>query len=186
MDEQRQHLETLRQAHLRRLRELELKAAAFGLNTPAEFATEMADIRAKLTELDQQLGPVAVRVLPAPVADFIGREAEITRLAQELHKAGEGRTSTICAIRGMGGLGKTQLALAVVQRLIPNFPAAQVLVELRGASRDPLSPMTSFGSHVARSRTTRLTSASCGSITTGAGQLPRSATLACPIKALEK
>jgi tetratricopeptide (TPR) repeat protein len=78
--------------------------------------------------------------LRAPVADFVGRDAEIERLVQSLSVAASSTAVAISSARGLGGMGKTQLALAVAQRLKDTFPDAQLLVELRGASSNPLTP----------------------------------------------
>ncbi|HYP40791.1 MAG TPA: tetratricopeptide repeat protein [Chloroflexia bacterium] len=78
--------------------------------------------------------------LRAPVADFVGREAEIDRLMQSLSAAASSSAVAISGARGLGGMGKTQLALAVAQRVKDAFPDAQLLVELRGASSNPLTP----------------------------------------------
>jgi len=43
-------------------------------------------------------------------------------------------------VRGMGGIGKTELAYVVAQQLKDAFPDAQLLVELRGATSNPLPP----------------------------------------------
>jgi hypothetical protein len=51
--------------------------------------------------------------LRAPVADFVEREQEIVELRQSL-TVGD-RAAAICGVRGMGGIGKTELALAVNQ-----------------------------------------------------------------------
>ena len=40
----------------------------------------------------------------------------------------------------MGGIGKTELAYVVAQQLKDAFPDAQLLVELRGATSNPLPP----------------------------------------------
>ena len=72
--------------------------------------------------------------LRPPVADFVGRQGEIDHL---VHVLGE---ATISGIRGLGGTGKTQLALAVAQRLKGTFPDAQLLLELRGSRSNPLTP----------------------------------------------
>jgi hypothetical protein len=61
--------------------------------------------------------------LRAPVADFIGREREIDKLVQALGAA-TGAAAAISGVRGMGGIGKTELAYAVAQRLKGNFPAS--------------------------------------------------------------
>jgi tetratricopeptide (TPR) repeat protein len=71
------------------------------------------------------------------VADFVGRASEIEQLTQAL-ASGSG-AAAITGIRGMGGIGKTELALVVAQQLAPQFPDAQLVVELFGAS-EPVSP----------------------------------------------
>jgi hypothetical protein len=140
MDEQRQYLAKLRQSHLRRLRELENQAATFGVSTPPHITTEIEDIRAQIAQLDAQLGPVAPRILRYSVPDFVGREQQIDQIVQSLHLAAEGETAAaISVIRGMGGIGKTELAYAVAQRLAPFFPDGQVLIELHGERNNRLT-----------------------------------------------
>jgi tetratricopeptide (TPR) repeat protein len=78
--------------------------------------------------------------LPPPVSDFVGRELEIEQLGQALTKGTESGEAAICGIRGLGGVGKTQLALAVAQHVKDSFPDAQLLIELRGASDNSLTP----------------------------------------------
>jgi tetratricopeptide (TPR) repeat protein len=59
---------------------------------------------------------------------------------QSLRKAADSDpVATIGCVRGMGGVGKTELAYKVVQQLAPDFPDAQILVELGGASTSPVS-----------------------------------------------
>ncbi|HKP52495.1 MAG TPA: tetratricopeptide repeat protein [Chloroflexia bacterium] len=78
--------------------------------------------------------------LRAPVADFVGRESEIDQLVQALSEATRSGVAAISGARGMGGIGKSELAFAVAQRLMNTFPDAQLLIELRGASDNPLTP----------------------------------------------
>jgi hypothetical protein len=54
-ENQRKHLEALRQDHQRRLNVLERQAAQFGLHAPPHIVTEIEDIRAKIAEIDRQL-----------------------------------------------------------------------------------------------------------------------------------
>jgi tetratricopeptide (TPR) repeat protein len=77
--------------------------------------------------------------LRPPVADFVGRKAEIRNLVKAISKAAK-RGVAISGTQGLGGMGKTQLALAVAQRLKDAYPDAQLLIELRGASDNPLTP----------------------------------------------
>jgi hypothetical protein len=139
MDERRQYLEELRQIHQRRLQALQKQEAALGVRTPAEITTEITDILATVAGLDKQLGSITSLILPPPVADFIGREREIDQLVQMVNHAVEkGAVAVISGVRGMGGIGKTELALSAAQRLAQNFPDGQVLIELRGGSQTPL------------------------------------------------
>ncbi len=82
-DEQRQHLQNLLRTHRRRLQELEQQVAVFGIAAPAHLRTESDEIRREIASITGQLG-TAPRVLPAPVLDFIGREAEISQLVSAL------------------------------------------------------------------------------------------------------
>jgi tetratricopeptide (TPR) repeat protein len=77
--------------------------------------------------------------LRPPVADFVGRYAEIRNLVKAISKAAK-RGVAISGTRGLGGMGKTQLALAVAQRLKATYPDAQLIIELRGARDNPLTP----------------------------------------------
>lgn len=81
----------------------------------------------------------ALHQLRAPVGDFVGRERELDQLVQALGKA-SGAAAAISGVRGMGGIGKSELAYAAAQRLATHFPDAQLLVELAGASGIPLPP----------------------------------------------
>ena len=80
--------------------------------------------------------PVALSLhqLPAPPGDFTGREAELAELCERL-----GAGATISGLQGMGGVGKTALALKVAEALMPRYPDAQFFLDLRGTST-PLSP----------------------------------------------
>ncbi|HKP54079.1 MAG TPA: tetratricopeptide repeat protein [Chloroflexia bacterium] len=77
--------------------------------------------------------------LRAPVSDFVGRQDESNQLVQALSKATTSNSAAISGARGMGGIGKSELAYAVAQRLANAFPDAQLLLELRGASANPLT-----------------------------------------------
>jgi tetratricopeptide (TPR) repeat protein/DNA-binding XRE family transcriptional regulator len=79
--------------------------------------------------------------LPPAVADFTGREAEITQLTYTLTSHdGERIGVPIAVIAGLPGAGKTALALQVAHRVRGAFPDGQLWVPLEGAtgrSRNP-------------------------------------------------
>jgi tetratricopeptide (TPR) repeat protein len=80
-----------------------------------------------------------VRELRKPVADFVGRSQLIDAIAGDLTGKGEGNSSGYI-IRGMGGVGKTELALKVAQILSEHFPDAQLFLNLQlsdGTAQQP-------------------------------------------------
>jgi tetratricopeptide (TPR) repeat protein/transcriptional regulator with XRE-family HTH domain len=83
------------------------------------------------------------RQLPAAVADFTGRAAELAALTGMLNRAGAGAPGTvvISAIGGTAGVGKTALALHWAHQVAARFDDGQLYVNLRGF--DPSgSPVT--------------------------------------------
>ncbi len=83
--------------------------------------------------------------LPADLGDFTGRGAEFAEIVGRLRGAG-GRVG-LSALRGMGGVGKTTLAVRVAHAVKDLFPDAQLFLDLRGVSERPVTPaeaMTRF------------------------------------------
>lgn len=88
----------------------------------------------------------ALHQLRAPTADFVGREKEIADLVAALERAADdGTAAAIWIIRGMGGVGKTELAYVVADRVRERFPDAQIVLDLGGAGATPLSAETALG-----------------------------------------
>lgn len=81
-------------------------------------------------------GPVP-RQLPADVGDFVGHEALAAELVDLL--ADCAHTVPVAALVGMGGIGKSGLALRVAHRLRDAFPDGQLYADLRGI-RQPRRP----------------------------------------------
>ncbi len=82
--------------------------------------------------------------LPPPPRDFTGREDEMTELLAALERGGV----TISGLRGMGGIGKTALALKLAEQLTPRYRDAQFFLDLKGTTM-PLSPAEAMA-HVIR------------------------------------
>jgi len=83
------------------------------------------------------------RQLPADLADFTGREEEVRELVALLGEGAGG--ATISAIGGMGGVGKTALAVHVAHQVLERYSDGQIVVEMGGISERPLTPMEAMG-----------------------------------------
>ncbi|MFZ1009192.1 MAG: hypothetical protein WAN65_20285 [Candidatus Sulfotelmatobacter sp.] len=83
--------------------------------------------------------------LPPPPADFTGRTTELAELRAAIEKGGV----HISGLQGQGGVGKTALALKLAAELAPNFPDAQIYLDLKGVSEKPLTAAEAM-SHVLR------------------------------------
>src|SRR5581483_7371188 len=88
--------------------------------------------------------PTVPRQLPAAVAGFTGRAAELRALTRMQDQAGAGAPGTvvISAIGGTAGVGKTALALHWAHQAAGQFPDGQLYVNLRGydPSGEPVQP----------------------------------------------
>jgi tetratricopeptide (TPR) repeat protein len=73
--------------------------------------------------------------LPPPPGDFTGRQAELETLTA---KFADG--VSISGVRGMGGVGKTALALKLADLIKDRYPDAQFFIELHGSREKPLTP----------------------------------------------
>jgi transcriptional regulator with XRE-family HTH domain len=81
--------------------------------------------------------------LPPDVAEFTGRTTELSKLRVAVTGPETGRKTpvVISAIAGMGGVGKTALAVHLAHELAPEFPDAQLYVNLHGYEpRQRLAP----------------------------------------------
>jgi tetratricopeptide (TPR) repeat protein len=81
------------------------------------------------------LAPKRLHEVPRPPVDFTGREDELRELLTAIEVGG----ITISGLQGMGGIGKTALALKLVELLKPRYPDAQFYLDLKGASTQSLT-----------------------------------------------
>ncbi|MFI7410662.1 BTAD domain-containing putative transcriptional regulator [Streptomyces sp. NPDC049627] len=89
--------------------------------------------------------PVRPAQLPATVPDFTGRSAFVSELGEVLASA-EGRVMAVSALAGIGGVGKTTLAVHVAHQARSAFPDGQLYVDLQGAGPRAAEPETVLGS----------------------------------------
>ena len=72
----------------------------------------------------------ALHQLPTPPADFTGRADELKELLAAVKTGGV----TISGLQGLGGVGKTALALKLAEQLKPDYPDAQFYLDLKGVT----------------------------------------------------
>ncbi|MCF3125251.1 tetratricopeptide repeat protein [Streptomyces arenae] len=82
--------------------------------------------------------------LPATVPDFTGRASFVHELSEILSTA-EGRVMAVSALAGIGGVGKTTLAVHVAHVARTHFPDGQLYVDLQGAGARAAEPETVLG-----------------------------------------
>jgi tetratricopeptide (TPR) repeat protein len=108
------------------------------------FSFKGADANA-VSKVLSSIAPTRLHETPRPPADFTGREDELKELLSAIEVGGV----TISGLQGMGGIGKTALALKLVELLKPRYPDAQFFLDLKGASAQPLTVAEALA-HVVR------------------------------------
>ncbi|MFD6189387.1 BTAD domain-containing putative transcriptional regulator [Streptomyces sp. NPDC060275] len=89
--------------------------------------------------------PVVPAQLPAGIPDFTGRAAFVEQL-RDLLGSGQGGVMAVSSLTGIGGVGKTALAVQVAHQASDAFPDGQLYVDLRGAGPHPAKPASVLGS----------------------------------------
>ncbi|MFG2906278.1 BTAD domain-containing putative transcriptional regulator [Kitasatospora sp. NPDC048286] len=93
---------------------------------------------------DGPAAPPAPAQLPADVSDFSGRSELADDLSAVLMDA-TGQAVVVTSLAGIGGVGKTTLAVHVAHRVRAEFPDGQLYVDLRGAGVSPADPAGVLG-----------------------------------------
>jgi tetratricopeptide (TPR) repeat protein len=97
-----------------------------------------------ITQAAPAVGIVSLHQLPSSPRDFTGRAAELAEVLSTIESG-----AIITGLRGMGGIGKTALALVLADQLKGKYPDAQFYLDLRGASDKPVPPIEAM-QHVIR------------------------------------
>ncbi|WP_051178025.1 tetratricopeptide repeat protein [Nocardia concava] len=82
--------------------------------------------------------------LPRAITDFTGRDEIADRLSAQLI-ADSAAAVAVAVITGMGGIGKTTLAIRIAHRIRDRYPDGQLYIDLRGAGDNPAEPFTVIG-----------------------------------------
>ncbi|WP_433332720.1 AfsR/SARP family transcriptional regulator [Spirillospora sp. CA-294931] len=87
--------------------------------------------------------PPAPAQLPADIPDFTGRETETGLVAAALGRdavSDRAPAVRVVVITGLGGIGKTALAVHAAHRFAGSFSGGQLYANLKGASDSPADP----------------------------------------------
>lgn len=75
--------------------------------------------------------------LPPALTQFTGRQAELERITAVLRQTDK----KLVTLTGVAGVGKSALSIQAAYLLKPDFPDAQLYVNLRGTESQPLEPL---------------------------------------------
>lgn len=112
-----------------------------GLDPGREIADlESLILRAELPEAPQRTEASVPALLPPDIPDFTGRSGEVDAVYRLLTETRQPTALAIAGIAGMGGVGKTTLAVRSAHLAATGYPDGQLYVNLRGAQASPLDP----------------------------------------------
>jgi tetratricopeptide (TPR) repeat protein len=114
--------------------------SAVQINAPVTNSVVVGVNTGTITNIVQVAQVVtSLHQLRAPLEDFVGRERELAALVAALAPApAQARQAAVC---GMGGQGKTELALRSAAQLREQYPDAQLFLSLRAtAGSAPRTP----------------------------------------------
>ncbi|WP_406356383.1 BTAD domain-containing putative transcriptional regulator [Streptomyces sp. NBC_00658] len=94
--------------------------------------------RPATTQAEEASAGVRPQQLPPAPGDFVGRERLRERLRLALRPSGE--AVALAVLSGIGGVGKTALALRVAHGIRGDYPDGQLYVDLRGDGGQPADP----------------------------------------------
>ncbi len=112
-----------------------------------EVNKHAVSLNTDLASMQQSRSTKILSWLPRDIDDFTGRQDTISHIETLLR---EGRHShpravAIAAFGGIGGVGKTALAIHLAHRLCEFFPEGQIYINLRGTESVALNPFNVLG-----------------------------------------
>lgn len=114
---------------------VDLLISALELSGQDRRLFEQAALRRPVTDLG------AKRQLPPPIADFTGRTGRLNELVELLRSPYAATPGVVIAvIGGMGGVGKTTLAIQASHLVAEQYPDGALFLNLRGGSGEPVRP----------------------------------------------
>jgi len=118
------------------LRAFRRASDALGEGLGIEPSAELADLEQRILLHDPALDYKArLRSnLPSPASSFIGRESEIVQLVEWCDR------DRLVTITGVGGIGKTRLAIEVARQCLPGFVDGVFFIDLIEVSDSELVP----------------------------------------------
>ena len=129
-----QHYRDLRQ-HLHRELNTEPSTATIELFKRIQQQSR-SQARARGLSTQPSLPSEAVGYLPRPVSRFIGREHAVNTIKTYL------KDNRLLTLTGMGGVGKTRLAIQVAQEVVADFPEGVWFVDLSSLSDAKVVPQS--------------------------------------------
>jgi tetratricopeptide (TPR) repeat protein len=96
-------------------------------------------VSALLKLFPQTIPAFAPDTLPTDLPDFTGRAEDVARIETVL-SAAKGGVAAVTALKGMGGIGKTKLAVHVAHRMKDRYPDGRLFISLDGQNDTPVPP----------------------------------------------
>ncbi|ARP70706.1 AfsR family transcriptional regulator [Streptomyces pluripotens] len=124
--------------------------AAILANSPNVHGAGTSDLATSRSQSPQDRAPAAPgaprNYLPYDLVDFTGRAAEVDAVLA-VTGGEQSRSPVMVVIDGMGGVGKTTLAVHLAHRVTPHYPDGQYFINLHGfsATRSPMPTERALG-----------------------------------------